>query len=167
MGFAENIGILLRAKGERRLRYALISFMEAISMHLQVGFDLAYSWNEVCRAIEEELPVKLKEHLRPWREESTGVTSVLVKLSESYPNRSHRVWFSVLADLYRSGAPLAPACFSIAATLRKEHERELESHCHSLPTRMNVCLILFFLPPTLLLLFYPLVIEIIKLFNSA
>jgi hypothetical protein len=153
-----GLKFLLERRVERRRRSRLLSFTQGLSLYLQVGYDLHYSWQKMMevRGLEMEDCLRL--------DVSEGIATRLGILSEEYPAEEHRLWFSVLSDLYRAGGGLAPAVLAISTHLRREQERDLEAHCQTLPTRMNVVLILFFLPPTLLLLFYPLVAEILTLF---
>jgi hypothetical protein len=153
----EGIHLFL-VRRERRLRHDLIYFLEALSLHLQCGFELSYSWPETLAAVAMELEPRLQAALHGDGEKPMG--DKLRDLAANYPVPSHRMWFSVLAELYSSGAPLVEAVQAISQALRREQSRDLETHCRNLPTKANVCLLLFFLPPTLLLLFVPLVLEL-------
>jgi pilus assembly protein TadC len=75
------------------------------------------------------------------------------------------MWFGVLAELYDSGTSTIQAIQAISQTLRREQEAELETHLRVLPLKVNVVLMIFFLPPTFLWLFGPLVMEILAQFE--
>lgn len=144
--------LLLERRARRR---DLIRFLEALALFLQCGFDLSYSWPTAIGGAES-----VPEPLRDTAGE--GMAAHLTRLSETYPDPEHRLWFSVLRQLYEQGAGLTDAVLAIGSTLREEQNRDWERHCRTLPTKINVLLILFFLPPTLVLLFVPLLAEVMK-----
>lgn len=144
------------------MRFDLIHFFDALSLYLQAGYDLSYSWPETHKALVAEMTPTLKEALSPSKAEE-GMVHVLTRLCENFPIVCHRMWFSILKELYVNGAGLNEAVAAIGATLRKEHERDLESHFRNLPTKINVLLLIFFLPPTMLLIFAPLLVEILRM----
>ncbi len=157
----EGLLILLNREHRRR-RHQLSHFFDALSLYLEAGFDMGYAWPEVYRALSPHLCPSLQRALP--LSEGQSVSSLLEALGRDYPQVDHRLWFQVLRELYERGAGMREAVEAVARTLREEHERDLESHCQRLPTRANVVLLLFFLPPTLLLLFAPLLTEILRAF---
>lgn len=163
----ENFGFLLnrKVKKARLWRHQLLQFLDALSLYLQAGYDLAYGWTETHRALETELCSGLEKELRTGGGlAGEGILALLSRLARSYPEPGHRLWFSVLKELYTSGAGLSDAVRAMANTLRQEHYRDLDAHCRNLPTKINVLVLLFFLPPALLLLFTPLILEILSSF---
>lgn len=149
-------------KKKRQTRHALVQFFETIGLYLQAGYDLGYVWPEALKAIGESMPDKLLKELTPQGEEP--IVQVLTRLSRQFSVKELAIWFSVILELYQNGASLSGAVASIANTLRSEHSRDLENHLQRLPSRTNILIILFFLPPTFLLLFYPLLLEIVSSF---
>lgn len=130
----------------RRRRSDLIELVESIEPHLAVGYDLAMSWKLGSEDLKDG-----------WAEDSRillcgdgrSIRETLVELSSCYPDPKHRLWFSALLELYTHNASLCPAVRAFLQFLRKEQERDWEAHLRGLPTRLNVGLILFFLPSTL------------------
>lgn len=163
----ENLGFLLtgKVKKDRLWRHQLLQFLDALSLYLQAGYDLAYGWAETHRALETELCPGLGTELRAGGGiDGEGILALLSRLGLSYPEPGHRLWFSVIRELYSSGAGLSDAVRAMANTLRQEHYRDLDAHCRNLPTKINILVLLFFLPPALLLLFTPLILEILSSF---
>lgn len=160
----ERLKVLLksRKKRKRRVRHSLIQFFETIGLYLQAGYDLGYGWPESLKAIREQMPRGLALELSQKGDEP--VNQVLFRLSENFEIEGLRIWFSVIYELYQNGAGLSHSISSIASTLRSEHARDLENHLQRLPSKTNILVILFFLPPTFLLLFYPLLLEITSSF---
>ncbi len=160
----ERIKVLLKSrnKHKRRVRHSLMQFFETTGLYLQAGYDLGYAWPESLKAIGEQMPEGLKEELSLKKEEP--INQLLVRLASIFNVKELRIWFSVILELYQSGAGLSNCVSSIANTLRSEHSRDLENHLQRLPSRTNILVILFFLPPTFLLLFYPLLLEIVSSF---
>ncbi len=153
---------LLLSRERRRQRQELGHFLDAVSLYLEAGFDLGYAWPEVHRVLAGQLSPQVRDTLAVAR--GGAISPVLARLGETYPDRQHRLWFQVLRELYERGAGLRDGVEAAARALREEQERDLEAHCLRLPTRANVVLLLFFLPPTLLLLFAPLIGEIGRAF---
>ncbi len=147
--------LLLRER--RRWRRDLIHFFEGVSLHIHSGYDLAYSWSEVLKGLSEVLNPTFTELLCLRDEE--GITGLLGRLANGYPEPSHRMWFGMLKQLYGQGAPMGEAVLAAGKTLRGEQERDLEAHCRRLSGRLNLRILFFFLPPTFLLLFCPLLRE--------
>ena len=159
---------LSRKWSERRYRQGLIHFFEALSLHVKAGFALSYSWPETIASLEESICERLRGDLASKTKEAEledTVGEILKILSRSCWIASYQIWFGVVSELYESGAPLSQAVEAIATTLRREQERDLEAHCRSLPMKVNVTLMIFFLPPTFLFLFGPLVLEILSQFK--
>ena len=149
----EGIHFFLRPKARRRWRRDLIRFWDGLALHLRVGYELGYAWRETLSASQFMLPA-FRDRLLPGEEESTR--DCLARLTASFPFSEYRLWFSILGELYAQGAGLTDVVEGIAASLRREQERDLEAHCRTLPTRANIWLLIFFLPPALALLFVPL-----------
>lgn len=152
----------------RSYRQGLIYFFEALSLHLRAGFSLSYSWSEVLLALGEALPSQLTRDLSFRVTDSgypEGIREVLLRLQGNKNIATHQMWFSVLAELYDTGAGMAQSVEAVGDALRREQDRELEAYCRTLPMKINVVLILFFLPPTFLWIFAPLVIEILEQFK--
>ena len=152
---------LSRKWSERRYRQGLIHFFEA-------WFALSYSWPETIASLEESICERLRGDLASKTKEAEleeTVGEILKRLSRSCWIASYQIWFGVVSELYESGAPLSQAVEAIATTLQREQERDLEAHCRSLPMKVNVTLMIFFLPPTFLFLFGPLVLEILSQFK--
>lgn len=153
---------------QRQVCRGLIQFFEALALYLRAGFALSYSWPETLKSLGPTLPQSLRAELSPrpleaGTEESVGHILNRLKLECCVP--SHCVWFGVLAELYDSGTSLVQATQAISQTLRRELETDLETHLRVLPIKVNVVLMVFFLPPTFLCLFAPLVMEILAQFE--
>jgi hypothetical protein len=153
---------------QRKYRYGLICFFDSLTLYLKAGFSLSYSWPETLRALEETFSAELLGDLRgpkteSWAERDLG--GLLLDLKNNCRNVSYRMWFGILWELYSSGAQLTHGVEAVTTALRREQEREFEMHCRALPTKVNIVLILFFLPPTFLWLFIPLILEILSQFK--
>jgi hypothetical protein len=159
----DRFRFLKKQKNLRDYRHGLVQFFEALFLNLSSGYELSYAWKETLLALSKDLPQGLSKALSA-TEEDQSMALILRHLSENYAVLTHRIWFQTLRELYESGAGLSEAVRGIALTLRKEHERDLENHIRNLPTKLNVCMILFFFPPTLALLFFPLLLEILRAF---
>lgn len=157
-----SLKLLLKKKNERAMRHGLILYLESLSLHLAAGFEMRYAWDETFAALKNEFPVDLVALLEIRTGE--GMQDVFQRLTDTYPTSAHRLWFSVLLELYQSGAGMVEVVKSVAETLRSEQANDLETHVRNLPTLMNIILILFFFPPTLLLVFAPLLFELTHLF---
>ena len=160
-----SFSLLLKSNGQRELRRGLIYFLEGLSLHLQGGYEFSYSWAETIKMMSHELPIPLRNELTLESSSEGGLNQLLTRLAMSYPTESHRIWFAVLQKLYLSGAGLVDGTLGLAQTLRSEEERDLKHHLKTLPTKINITLILFFLPATFLLLFVPLLINLANNFK--
>src|SRR5262249_23297837 len=144
--------LLLREARQRRAK--LLHFFEALSAYIQCGYDLSYAWYSHLEPILD-LELDLKSDQKD-RARDRELARDLEELANQYPDPSHRLWFALLARLYSEGAPLEDAVLAAVQALQREHLVDLESHCRTLPYRLNLRILLFFLPPTFLLLFFPL-----------
>lgn len=160
--FMASLRILLKQKKERCFRHGVIVFFESLSMHLVAGLEMAYAWEQALSSLHATIPQELQQLLQ--KKGGEGMGEVFQRLSLQYPTVQHRLWFSVLNELYQSGAGMVEIVRSLAHTLRDEQSRDLETHLRNLPVKMNVVLILFFFPPTILLIFAPLLLELTHLF---
>ena len=151
MGRKRSHSVLLNKRKKRQLRRDLLFFMDLLNLYLSVGYDLSYAWPETHRLCTEKSLWMLR-----WLPKDGSLNDWLRGLEKTFPIESHRFVFGTLQQLYARGAPLTPAVKAFAHFLRKEFERDLEKHLRDCPVRANLCLMLFFLPPTLALLFLPL-----------
>jgi hypothetical protein len=158
----ENRAVLLNAKQRRRWRRDLIAFFDAVTLFLVAGFDLSYSWPSALQFLANRLNPDLRGQLAVDPQRGLGLADHFQRLEQQYPDPSHRLWFGVLAKLYGGGAGMAEVISSLNRTLRIEQQRELETLSRALPLRANLVLLVFFLPPALILLFVPLVLQVLS-----
>ena len=152
---------LLKGKNrhDRWLRRDLLIFLQAIELYLLAGYDLSFGWRESARAVK---PGGFKS----WLEADSGaeLLSILARFARDYPIPGHRIWFAVIRELVSRGASLGPSVAGFIAALHAETQREIASHTRLLPMRLNLLLLMFFLPSTLALVLIPLLIEFIESF---
>lgn len=151
----------LKGCQRKQLKRALILFLETLEVYLRAGFEISFAWPECHAALTPEVECPFFSELALKTNAQESFAESLQRLSLKYPNPSARPWFGILAELYGAGAPLADAVLALADTLRREEARELEATLRALPARVNVILLLFFLPPALLLIFAPLLMEVL------
>lgn len=138
----------------------MLTFVHALALHLQAGFDLATSWRNSLSLLE---PVLSRDELhRLSFPPDLGLSARLRKLASDWPNPNHRMWFALISDLSNSGASLVPAVNAFAQTLRQEAKLRQEAQARALPSRINILVLVFFLPPAMLLLFAPLLSELLS-----
>ncbi|MBY0369741.1 type II secretion system F family protein, partial [bacterium] len=132
----------------RRSRRELLAFLETCALSVSSGYDLAYAW----KAAAQRVPTpELKQALMP----QEPFAAWLVAQERSWPE-TLALWFSTLAELYRSGTSLAQSLDALAECLRAEAERDWASHQRSLPVKNSLVLAFFFVLPALGLVFAPL-----------
>lgn len=176
LGLMANYKILLKRLSQpfylkweqRKYRYGLICFFDSLALYLKAGFSLSYSWPETLRALEGTFSPELLSDLRGTQAQfsaESDLGGLLLDLKNNCRNVSYRMWFGILWELYLSGAQLIHGVEAVTLALRREQEREFEMHCRALPTKANIVLMLFFLPPTFLWLFIPLILEILSQFK--
>jgi tetratricopeptide (TPR) repeat protein len=146
-------------KAQRRRRQALLLFLQALSVMLEAGYDLAFAWPRTWKDLQGEHDWSLLE-----ARSGEGVLTLLERLQKTYPDPIHRLWFALLTDLYRSGTSLGPALTAIEQALEEEQEREWQAHNRSLPIKTSVILAFFFLLPALVAVFLPLLTELGRAF---
>jgi hypothetical protein len=153
--------VLLKSKTQeiRIQRRHLLHFFELLGVYLQVGYELSYAWNQVLIVTGRAGEIFVLEELQ-FDSDTQPFSSFLEKLSQNFSQRSYRVFFEVLGQLYTEGAPLVPAMQSLSQFLRRELERDLEQHLRQAPSQANILLLLFFLPAAFLLLFFPFILHL-------
>jgi len=149
--------VLLKQRKDRLQRRELLLFWDFLGLYISVGYDLAYAWPEVIKFLQTNKPESFLECFCLEKEDET-LTSLLLRLEKDFEPVNHRFMFTALRQLYLKGAPLMPAIRSFSTFVRREIEQSFESHLRESPIRANICLLVFFLPPTLVLLFSPLIL---------
>lgn len=155
----EAFGFLLTTPRARRRRRDLIQFVEGVRLFLRVGWDLAYAWPRTFEQLKDDFGDEARELLAI--EPSEGFLSALRAGAAKFPEPAHRTWWALIADLHEAGASLGDALGAFSQTLKEEHRRDLEQHVRAAPTVTNLCLLLFFLPPTVVLILLPLIVGLI------
>ena len=149
----------LRPKNDENFQSERIAFFEGLLLYLQSGYDPAFAWDRMARLSWSE-----RLSLAVFRSDEESVVSVWERLVRHPDFAGLGLWFRAMRNLYLAGGSLSPVVEAFATAQKKERERRVKRFAETLPTRMNVCLILFFLPPIFLLLFHPLLSEIIDIF---
>ncbi|NBX93263.1 MAG: hypothetical protein EBQ85_08550 [Proteobacteria bacterium] len=165
MGNPTYHSILLtsRLRVQRKLRKQLLHFFDLLGLYLQVGYELGFAWNQVLRALKSSEKESLLDELI-YEDTQESLNDCLSRLRQNFKDPQYRIHFGTLAQLYQQGAPLALATRSISQCLRCEFERDLENHLRKAPTQAQILLLLFFLPPALILLFMPILQQLRNLF---
>lgn len=127
---------------------SLLRFLECVSLFILAGYDLSFAWHEATATLSPQIQTPVGK--------GEGFGERLLDLSRHYPLVARRVWFRALHDLYTQGAPLSEALDGVTRALRLDQEVALEAFTRDLPLRVNVLLIVWLIPPTLWLLFWPL-----------
>lgn len=140
-----------RLKKNRR-RIELLLFVESLSLHLEVGFDLAYAWERA----QETLVAQRTDLVEELSLGDAGLSATLARLGECASVEEGRLWFSLLALLYREGSPLVAAAQAFRSQLVAVIDAGVVQHTEEFPHRASLILLFFFLPPAFVLLFYPL-----------
>lgn len=145
-----------RLKEERSLRRELILFLDLLELYISVGYDLAFAWQETLNHLKGSAHLNLNQTgTKSW--EGQGLLHHLKYLEQEFPIVRYRFAFTGLVQLYSRGGALTPFIQSFSRFLRQELERDLSAYIRDCPTRANVLMILFFLPPALALLLFPLI----------
>ncbi len=146
--------VSLKGAKARREQSELLHFVESLHLHLAAGYDLAFAWGEAARGLAVFSPTLASE-----LGGDAPLSERLERLGKTFSQEGARVWFLLLLALYREGSPLLAAVRSLRDRLRTEQEEALVRHAEEYPMKASVVLLLFFLPATFLLLFYPLLAE--------
>lgn len=145
MGTPSGHSVLLKAKEARQKRKELLLFFDLLGLYVSAGYDLSYAWSEAIQSTGLFLT----------KESNQSINSFLKYLENHFVPQEYRFTFKVLRQLYQRGATLSPAIQAFSRTLRRDLERDIEGHLRTAPTRANICLLLFFLPPALALVVFP------------
>lgn len=159
MGSLPSNSILLKwrkQKDERCLRRELILFFDLLELYISVGYDLSFAWQETLFHFKSLSHLDFNPTVtNNW--EDQGLLHHLKRLEQTFPVERYRFGFTGLVQLYSRGGALTPFIQSFSRFLRQELERDLSGYLRDCPTRANVLMILFFLPPALALLLIPLI----------
>jgi len=132
---------ILKRKKERKVKRDLLFSLELIKLYLSIGYDLSYAWS-------------LSQKKGNLGEQQT-VSETLEKLEKEFSLKKYRLFFGVLRQLYQRGGSLLPALEAFCRVIRKDLEKDLEDHLRKVPTESNILLLVFFIPPALLILILP------------
>lgn len=163
MGFMDIGPIYLKAvflKTARcnRQRAELLSFIESVLLHLEVGYDLSFSWIESANALKPVTPVLARE----LKGEGTPISVTLRRLASGFSLPETRIWFCLLLILYEEGSPVLGAMRAFRNRVIKEQEEALQRHGEEFPFKVSLILLLFFMPAAFCLLLYPLLADWLK-----
>ncbi|MCB0404892.1 MAG: hypothetical protein KDD51_08910 [Bdellovibrionales bacterium] len=136
----------------RRNLWERILAVEMLQAFLECGFELRYACSE------------LKRHLGPL----PGVCRVPTCASDLFDGRglptNVQDALSVLEALYEEGRPVRAVLGQLSDLLLNEYQAATEDFAKRLPARMGGFLLVFFLPPALLLLLAPLCVAFTRLY---
>ena len=143
---------------QRRYRHEMILFFHSLSLYLVAGYDFNSSWELVSESLLRGMSRPLRDCLKI---SQGGVLSdVFRSVQVSFPIQGIRPWLGVLGQFYENGTELVSAIRQLTELLEAEQAMDMENHQRCLPTRLNLILIVFFLPPALMLLMTPLVLGV-------
>ncbi len=137
-------------------RQCLIQFLQILLLYLQAGYELKLAW---LRALSE-LSDKKRKSLFSLQLPEFGTLYEHLDFLAQRQGHDEKHWWRVLYELYGKGAPLVPALKNFVDTLVVQDQADWIRRERQLPLKMNVILIVFFLPPTLLLFIVPLVLAL-------
>jgi hypothetical protein len=130
------------------------------SLYVSVGFDLAYAWSKTLENLHDDFQKDFCE----WANvKEDSFSRFLLSAADSIPYGEWKVWFESLHELYMGGLAQREFLEAFSENLQEEQSRELETHVRTLPQKINILLILFFLPPVFFLLMAPLVVQLVGL----
>ena len=142
-------------KKDRQFKRDLIQFLRTFLVQIKIGNSPSNSWSYALTLV----PANSNAH--KWlQQHETSFKDHLEHLSQKFPLVSHRLWFGILRELYLAGSPLTPFLTAMAKQLQTELEQEFESHKQKITLKTNTVLLIFFLPPVLLLIFAPILLEL-------
>lgn len=141
------------------MRNELVRYLEWVLLYLSAGYELGFAWEQT----RLQVPLELIPELLPFLEsaESQSGHSISKRLrwfSEHLPYDEMRMWFGAIEKLYQSGAGLSGPLRAAIRTLRNSEAQDLEQHLRALPGKVNVLMLIFFIPPTLVLMLLPLLL---------
>lgn len=154
----ERLQILLKQRDHQVTR-DLAFFIEALSLYSKVGYDLAYCWPLALNSMQSLMVPALHDQLKV---QQGSLAMTLEELVKMHPVERHRMWFSVIGQIYASGAGIGQVLEAFSSALRQELDREIDEHCRALPTKINVISLLVFFPAAAVLLFVPLLLEVLR-----
>lgn len=111
-----------------------MAFLHTVTLFVRCGFDLRYAWEQANQQ---------SAHVFSYRAVHERVHGIEAS------------WWQILGKLYQQGGPVLAALEAFLRTIREEEAREMERFARELPLRLHLRLVVFFLPATLILLFFP------------
>lgn len=140
-------------KRRREVRRDLLVFLDALYLYLLGGYELEFAWRT---ALGELAPSFGRDFaaladLPP----DSRLAPKLRQLSHRFPLADCQTWFALLADLHERGATQSDFVSAFAGLVRAEERSDWERHARELPTKLNLCLLVFFLPAAFVVLFGP------------
>lgn len=155
----EVFKFFLKKQKNEKLYSELLIFFEGLSLYLEAGYDLSTSWSELRS-------MNWSTEFYPLIQMSgeVGVVEQLKYLAEKNIFPDATPWFLTMQEQYLEGASMLKISLAMNLSLRRDRELRLKQFMSQLPTRINILLIIFFLPGLFLMLLWPLVTEITRFF---
>lgn len=153
----------VRLKGvrhRRRQTYERLVFLEALLAFLESGYEMEFAWNECQRVLD------LKSDWPMGGPDPEGASGDRIKCLLSWESDlppAARPYFKMLTVLHQNGLPKQKVIERLSAQLRRCYIDDMEEFTSRLPTRLGAGLLIFFLPPALLLLLAPLCAAFLRL----
>jgi len=124
-----------------------IRILDLSGCYLNSGLDLSYGWRKAFEAEKKNLSIEFQ--FKP--EES-----LLDHLKRLALLSQEQTWITPLQNLYSIGSPVGSYLANTSQNLKDSMSRDLENHLQKLPSKVNLGILIFFLPVSLLLLMLPL-----------
>ena len=152
------------SRRKSQIRLSLADFSVLFSTALSAGADVMLALEEAAKCVGGPLAEEVDRALK---ECQTGgsVTEALVGMAERCNVDELRGLVRAVVQSYRYGAPLAESVRAHAERMRSARRFEVMEAAGKLTVTMVVPVLLFMLLPSMLVLFYPAVVQLMQAFG--
>jgi len=152
------------SKRKSQIRLSLADFSVLFSTALSAGADIVLALEEAARCVGGPLAEEVDRALREYRT-GQSMSDALISMADRCNVDELRSLVRVVVQSYRYGAPLAESMHSHAEQMRTVRRFEVMEAAGKLTVTMVIPVLLFMLLPSMLVLFYPAIVQLMEAFG--
>lgn len=152
------------SRRKSRIRFQLADFSVLFSTALAAGADILLALEETAKSIGGPLAEEVNRTLKECRT-NKSITEALTEMADRCNVNELRDLVQAVMHSYRYGTPLADSMRNFAERMRSVRRYEAMEAASKLSVMLVVPVLVFILFPSMLVLFYPAAVQLMRAFG--